>query len=69
MSRDGPNCLAAMASENTHILRKYGSSVRNLVVAASSLGAKTFFSGKVAADSDTQLYVDDLVVRYLRYWG
>jgi sugar/nucleoside kinase (ribokinase family) len=29
-------------------------------VAASSLGAKTFFSGKVADDSDGQLYIDDL---------
>ncbi|MBC8379979.1 MAG: adenosine kinase [SAR92 clade bacterium] len=52
--------LAALASENTHMLRKCGGSVCNSVVAASSLGAKTFFSGKVADDGDGQLYIDDL---------
>ncbi len=52
--------LAALASENTHMLRKCGGSVCNSVVAASSLGAKTFFSGKVADDSDGQLYINDL---------
>ena len=52
--------LEALASENTHMLRKCGGSVCNSVVAASSLGAKTFFSGKVADDSDGQLYIDDL---------
>ena len=44
--------LKALASENTQILRKCGGSVCNSVVAASSLGAKVFFSGKVADDSD-----------------
>ena len=52
--------LAALASENTHMLRRCGGSVCNSVVAASSLGAKTFFSGKVANDSDGQLYINDL---------
>jgi sugar/nucleoside kinase (ribokinase family) len=52
--------LAALASENTHMLRKCGGSVCNSVVAASSLGAKTFFSGKVADDSDGRFYIDDL---------
>jgi sugar/nucleoside kinase (ribokinase family) len=52
--------LEALASENTHMLRKCGGSVCNSVVAASSLGAKTFFSGKVADDSDGQLYINDL---------
>ena len=52
--------LAALASENTHMLRKCGGSVCNSVVAASSLGARTFFSGKVADDSDGQLYINDL---------
>ena len=52
--------LAALASENTHMLRKCGGSVCNSVVAASNLGAKTFFSGKVADDSDGQLYINDL---------
>ena len=32
----------------------------NSVVAASSLGAKAFFSGKVADDSDGELYINDL---------
>jgi sugar/nucleoside kinase (ribokinase family) len=52
--------LEALASENTHMLRKCGGSVCNSVVAASSLGAKAFFSGKVADDSDGQLYINDL---------
>ena len=52
--------LKALASENTHMLRKCGGSVCNSVVAASSLGAKTFFSGKVADDADGGLYIDDL---------
>jgi len=52
--------LEALASENTHMLRKCGGSVCNSVVAASSLGAKTFFSGKVSDDADGQLYIDDL---------
>jgi sugar/nucleoside kinase (ribokinase family) len=52
--------LAALASENAHMLRKCGGSVCNSVVAASSLGAKAFFSGKVADDGDGQLYINDL---------
>jgi sugar/nucleoside kinase (ribokinase family) len=52
--------LGALASEDIKLQRKCGGSVCNSVVAASSLGAKTFFSGKVADDSDGKLYVDDL---------
>ena len=52
--------LEALASENTHMLRKCGGSVCNSVVAASSLGAKAFFSGKVADDADGGLYINDL---------
>jgi len=52
--------LGALASENSHLVRKCGGSVCNSVVAASSLGAKTFFSGKVADDSDGALYINDL---------
>ena len=52
--------LAALASVNSAMDRKCGGSVCNSVVAASSLGASTFFSGKVADDSDGELYVDDL---------
>jgi sugar/nucleoside kinase (ribokinase family) len=52
--------LAALASESHAMDRKCGGSVCNSVVAASSLGAKTFFSGKVADDSDGRLYMNDL---------
>ena len=52
--------LAALASESVHLARKCGGSVCNSVIAASSLGAKTFFSGKVADDSDGTLYISDL---------
>jgi sugar/nucleoside kinase (ribokinase family) len=52
--------LGALASESSHLVRKCGGSVCNSVVAASSLGAKTFFSGKVADDSDGALYINNL---------
>jgi len=52
--------LAALASEDLNLVRKCGGSVCNSVVAASSLGARTFFSGKVADDSDGALYINDL---------
>jgi sugar/nucleoside kinase (ribokinase family) len=52
--------LGALASEDIKLQRKCGGSVCNSVVAASSLGAKTFFSGKVADDSDGELYINDL---------
>jgi sugar/nucleoside kinase (ribokinase family) len=52
--------LAALVSQNAHMLRKCGGSVCNSLVAASSLGIKTFFSGKVADDSDGELYINDL---------
>jgi sugar/nucleoside kinase (ribokinase family) len=54
--------LSALASEDIKLQRKCGGSVCNSVVAASSLGAKTFFSGKVADDSDGELYINDLQV-------
>ena len=54
--------LGALASEDIKLQRKCGGSVCNSVVAASSLGAKTFFSGKVADDSDGELYINDLQV-------
>jgi sugar/nucleoside kinase (ribokinase family) len=52
--------LGALASEDIKLQRKCGGSVCNSVVAASSLGAKAFFSGKVADDSDGELYINDL---------
>ena len=57
--------LQALSSENLTLLKKCGGSVCNSVVAASSLGAKAFFSGKVADDADGELYVSDLN----RAWG
>lgn len=53
--------LEALSSEDLKLIKKCGGSVCNSVVAASSLGAKTFFSGKVADDVDGELYISDLV--------
>ena len=52
--------LRALSSEGRKLLKKCGGSVCNSVVAASSLGARAFFSGKVADDADGELYVSDL---------
>jgi sugar/nucleoside kinase (ribokinase family) len=52
--------VEALGSKNIKSIKKCGGSVCNSVVAASSLGSKAFFSGKVADDTDGQLYVDDL---------
>ena len=52
--------IGSLYDESITMLRKCGGSVCNSVVAASSLGASTFFSGKVADDADGQLYIDDL---------
>jgi sugar/nucleoside kinase (ribokinase family) len=52
--------LQALSSEDPTLDKKCGGSVCNSVVAASSLGAKAFFSGKVADDADGELYVSDL---------
>jgi sugar/nucleoside kinase (ribokinase family) len=52
--------LQALSSEDLTSVKKCGGSVCNSVVAASSLGAKAFFSGKVADDADGELYVSDL---------
>ena len=52
--------LQALSSEDLTLVKKCGGSVCNSVVAASSLGSKAFFSGKVADDADGELYVSDL---------
>jgi sugar/nucleoside kinase (ribokinase family) len=52
--------LEALSSEDLTLLKKCGGSVCNSVVAASNLGSKAFFSGKVADDADGELYVSDL---------
>jgi len=52
--------IGSLSAQDSAMLRKCGGSVCNSVVAASSLGAQAFFSGKVADDTDGQLYIDDL---------
>ena len=52
--------IGSLSAESGSMFRKCGGSVCNSVVAASSLGAQAFFSGKVADDADGQLYIDDL---------
>ena len=52
--------LDALSSEDLTLLKKCGGSVCNSLVAASSLGSKVFFSGKVADDADGELYISDL---------
>ena len=52
--------LQALSSGDLNLVKKCGGSVCNSVVAASSLGSKSFFSGKVADDADGELYVSDL---------
>ena len=52
--------IGSLSAQDSAMLRKCGGSVCNSVVAASSLGAQAFFSGKVADDEDGQLYIDDL---------
>ena len=52
--------LGALSAETGSMLRKCGGSVCNSVVAASSLGAQAFFSGKVADDADGDIYLADL---------
>lgn len=52
--------LQAFASMGLKLVQECGGSVCNSVVAASALGARTFFSGKVADDIDGELFIRDL---------
>ena len=52
--------LDAFTADQHHLMKKSGGSACNTVVAAASLGAKAFFSGKVAADDDGEHFVEDL---------
>jgi sugar/nucleoside kinase (ribokinase family) len=52
--------LDAFTADQHHLMKKSGGSACNTVVAAASLGAKAFFSGKVAADDDGEHFVGDL---------
>lgn len=52
--------LKLLSYHDLCLVKKCGGSVCNSVVAASNLGAKVFFSGKVGDDADGELYVSDL---------
>jgi len=52
--------IEAISSEDLISVKKCGGSVCNSVVAASNLGSRVFFSGKVADDADGELYISDL---------
>ena len=52
--------IESLSVKGRPMLRKCGGSVCNSVVAASSLGAKTFFSGRVADDDDGEIYIHEL---------
>jgi sugar/nucleoside kinase (ribokinase family) len=52
--------IEAISSEDLNSVKKCGGSVCNSVVAASNLGSRVFFSGKVADDDDGELYISDL---------
>ena len=52
--------LHALSAKDLTLFKKCGGSVCNSVVAASCLGSRAFFSGKVADDADGELYVGDL---------
>jgi sugar/nucleoside kinase (ribokinase family) len=52
--------LSAFSADQHHLMKKSGGSACNTVIAAANFGAKTFFSGKVAADDDGEHFMDDL---------
>ena len=52
--------LNALSAEKHHLIKKSGGSACNTVIAAANFGARTFFSGKVAADDDGEYFVGDL---------
>ena len=53
--------LKAFSADSHHLIKKSGGSACNTVIAAANFGAKTFFSGKVAADDDGAHFVGDLL--------
>lgn len=52
--------LNAFSADKHYLMKKSGGSACNTVIAAANFGAKTYFSGKVAADEDGEYFVDDL---------
>jgi sugar/nucleoside kinase (ribokinase family) len=61
--------LAAIELSGAHQLRKSGGSACNSIVAAAEFGATTCFAGKVAEDSDGELFIRDLNDAGVRYQG
>ncbi len=59
--------ISAIKSDDIPLIQRSGGSVCNSVVAASSLGANVFFSGKVADDADGELFVKDLIRTGVRF--
>lgn len=52
--------INALTSQTTPVKRNCGGSACNSIVAASSFGSKTFYSGKVANDWEGDFFVKDL---------
>ena len=52
--------LNAFIADKRHLMKKSGGSACNTVIASANFGARTFFSGKVAADDDGEHFVGDL---------
>ena len=52
--------MEALAGHLVHSKRASGGSAGNTIIAASYFGAKTFFSGKVAADENGDFYMKDM---------
>ena len=52
--------INALTSQKTPVKRNCGGSACNSIVAASSFGSKTFYSGKVADDWEGDFFVKDL---------
>ena len=61
--------LKAIELYGAHQLRKSGGSACNSIVAAAEFGAKTCFGGKVAEDSDGELFIGDLDKANVQYCG
>ncbi len=60
MSSRQAELLNAFIADKHHLMKKSGGSACNTVIAAANFGARTFFSGKVAADDDGEHFVGDL---------
>ena len=52
--------MEALSGHLVHSKRASGGSAGNTIIAASYFGAKTFFSGKVAADDNGEFYMQDM---------